>query len=127
MKKILMCVLCLLGSATLFAQTPYKAFCTLRAYPGSKFGTVKEITIDYGQENLRGNRFVNEKGEDLEFETMTAVANYMGRAGWELVTIQTDSATLLVEWIMTKEVTSEAQITEGFLTRQLFEENRRRR
>ncbi len=125
MKKIILTAICILGCTAIFAQQPYQAFCTLYAFKGSEWNAVTKIRVDYGQPDQRNNRLVNEYGEDLKFETMAAAANHLGKAGWKLVSTELDNG--VVSWIMTKEVTSDSQITEGFLTRQLFEENRRRR
>lgn len=60
---------------------------------------------------------------------MLAALNYMAQFGWELVTTDTkyerntlthNLDTVISVWILTKTVTSEAEITEGFMTRNML-------
>lgn len=88
--------------------------------PGNIVGNVE---IDYGQTSRRKSYLTDTTGKRIEFESMVAAMNYMAGYGWSLhdsyTTIKRmpiDNRQLdrvVVVWILKKEVTSSAEITEG--------------
>lgn len=126
MKKLF--TLLMLASCTLLnAQEPYKVFCELLG--ANKFMSNKVVvTIDFGQKTKfwTGNAkqyLVDENGEKLEFNSMVDAMNYMGKRNWkfEQAYVVTYSGQNVYHWLLSKEVTSDEQIQEGFMTKEQYE------
>ncbi len=82
------------------------------------------MSIDYGQEDLKGNQFVDENGKEVKFRTMVSAANFMSKLGWKLEQVynrydQIDDSPIII-WVLSKEVNSDAEITNGFQTKQMY-------
>lgn len=126
MKKLF--TLLMLASCTLVnAQEPYKVFCELLG-TGKFMSNKVSVTIDFGQKTKfwSGNAkqyLVNENGTRLEFNSMVDAMNYMGKRNWkfEQAYVVTTSSQNVYHWLLSKEVTDDEQIKEGFLTREQFE------
>lgn len=125
MKRLFTIIVALAISGICYASEPYTAYCTIRgeesmSNPGNLVGNVE---IDYGQSAKRKSYLTDSTGKRLEFESMVAAMNYMAGYGWSLhdsyTTIKRmpiDNRQLdrvVVVWILKKEVTSSAEITEG--------------
>lgn len=121
MKRLFTLTVALLSLTTLFAQQPYKVYCTLMARQ-SEISTlaISRITIDYGQEELTKNYLADINGKAEQFTTITAVANRLAKYGWEFEDSYTIGDDRCV-WIMSKIVTDDSQITEGITTRWILE------
>lgn len=131
MRRFTALLIALLSVAILHAEQPHKVYCTIT---GSNMatavnGNVGRVKVDYGQERNYKDYLVDENGEHIYFESMLAALNYMAQFGWELVTTDTkyerntltpNLDTVISVWILTKTVTSEAEITEGFMTRNML-------
>ncbi|MEG1006728.1 hypothetical protein [Bacteroides sp.] len=109
---------------TLLAQTPYKAYCSLIGDENSLKKGIVSMSIDYGQEDLKGNQFVDENGKEVKFRTMVSAANFMSKLGWKLEQVynrydQIDNSPIII-WVLSKEVNSDAEITNGFQTKQMY-------
>lgn len=125
MKRLFTIIVALAVSGICYASEPYTAYCTIRgeesmSNPGNIVGNVE---IDYGQTSRRKSYLTDTTGKRIEFESMVAAMNYMAGYGWSLhdsyTTIKRmpiDNRQLdrvVVVWILKKEVTSSAEITEG--------------
>lgn len=125
MKRLFTIIVALAISGICYASEPYTAYCTIRgeesmSNPGNIVGNVE---IDYGQTSRRKSYLTDTTGKRIEFESMVAAMNYMAGYGWSLhdsyTTIKRmpiDNRQLdrvVVVWILKKEVTSSAEITEG--------------
>lgn len=126
MKKLFS--LLLLASCTLVnAQEPYKVFCELLG--SGKFMSNKvTVTVDFGQKTKfwTGNAkqyLVDENGEKLEFNSMVDAMNYMGKRNWvlEQAYVVTTNNQNVYHWLLSKKVTSDEQIKEGFMTKEEFD------
>lgn len=109
---------------TLLAQTPYKAYCSLIGDENSLKKGIVSMSIDYGQEDLKGNQFVDENGKEVKFRTMVSAANFMSKLGWKLEQVynrydKIDDSPIII-WVLSKEVNSDAEITNGFQTKQMY-------
>jgi len=109
---------------TLLAQTPYKAYCSLIGDENSLKKGIVSMSIDYGQEDLKGNQFVDENRKEVKFRTMVSAANFMSKLGWKLEQVynrydQIDDSPIII-WVLSKEVNSDAEITNGFQTKQMY-------
>ena len=132
MKKIFVLVVGIfLLCATAYAQErvnngePYKVYCEIIGQSHSLSNKV-DVELDFGQASAfwTGDRSLyDENGKKIKFNSMLDAANYMGRRGWDLeiaypvVSISGgDSGSPEYHWVMSKMVTTEAQITEGLMT-----------
>ena len=131
MKRLFTIIMALAISGICYASEPYTAYCTIRgeesmSNPGNIVGNVE---IDYGQTSRRKSYLTDSTGKRIEFESMVAAMNYMAGYGWSLhdsyTTIKRmplDNRQLdriVVVWILKKEVTSSAEITEGLVSSSL--------
>jgi len=131
MKRLFTIIVALAISGICYASEPYTAYCTIRgeesmSNPGNIVGNVE---IDYGQTSRRKSYLTDSTGKRLEFESMVAAMNYMAGYGWSLhdsyTTIKRmpiDNRQLdriVVVWILKKEVTTSAEITEGLASSSL--------
>lgn len=131
MKRLFTIIVALAISGICYASEPYTAYCTIRgeesmSNPGNLVGNVE---IDYGQSAKRKSYLTDSTGKRLEFESMVAAMNYMAGYGWSLhdsyTTIKRmpiDNRQLdriVVVWILKKEVTTSAEITEGLASSSL--------
>ncbi|MBQ8774413.1 MAG: hypothetical protein IJZ50_01005 [Alistipes sp.] len=131
MKRLFTIIVALAISGICYASEPYTAYCTIRgeesmSNPGNLIGNVE---IDYGQSAKRKSYLTDSTGKRLEFESMVAAMNYMAGYGWSLhdsyTTIKRmpiDNRQLdriVVVWILKKEVTTSAEITEGLASSSL--------
>lgn len=119
MKRLITLLLAIFCIATLQAQSPKRAYCTIR---GSETGSVAgRLHVDYGQDDNRLNWLVDKNGNSIHFKTLVQALNYLTDYGWELDEVQNsyDNPTY---WILVKEVNSEAEITEGIYTRRMYKD-----
>lgn len=127
MKRPILLLLLLFTISTLAADEPRRVYCALSARHSSTSTTaISRVEVDYGQGRLTKNYLVDEYGNAIECHSITAIANMFARLGWEFedsyVVGEENSRAV---WIMSKMVTSDSEITEGFTTRQMFENERR--
>ncbi|HBO07352.1 hypothetical protein [Bacteroides sp.] len=109
----------------LFAQTPYKTYCNLIGDENSLKKGVVSVRIDYGQDDLKDNKFVDENGKEIKFHTMVSAMNFMSKLGWQLEQVynridQVDGSPMII-WVLSKEITSEEEITKGFQTKRMYD------
>lgn len=124
-KRVILTFVAMLCVGVLSAQEPYKVFCAISGTSYSNKFT-NRIKLDYGQENTSHSWLVDEQGKELKLKSVSAVANYLAKRGWEFE----DSSTWGEEggrmvWIMSKMVTDDSQITEGFTTAQMYQDRKR--
>lgn len=108
-----------------FAQTPYKTYCNLIGDENSLKKGVVSVRIDYGQDDLKDNKFVDENGKEIKFHTMVSAMNFMSKLGWQLEQVynridQVDGSPMII-WVLSKEITSEEEITKGFQTKRMYD------
>ena len=109
----------------LFAQTPYKTYCNLIGDENSLKKGVVSVRIDYGQDDLKDNKFVDENGKEIKFRTLVSAMNFMSKLGWQLEQVynridQVDGSPMII-WVLSKEITSEEEITKGFQTKRMYD------
>lgn len=102
----------LLGVAAM-AQQPKRVYCAIW---GSKTSTVDaRVYIDYGQGDEKHNWLVDERGNTKKYNSLIQVLNELSEHGWQLEECYTGPT----RWILSKEVISDEQITEGIYTRKM--------
>lgn len=126
MIKFVLALATMLCVGALSAQEPYKVFCTISGTSYLKTASSR-IELNYGQENTHRSWLVDENGKELELKSVPAVANYLSKLGWEFENSDTwgeDSRHYV--WIMSKMVTNDSQITEGFTTALMYQESEKK-
>jgi hypothetical protein len=116
------------NSSKIYAQEKHKVYCSIIGNEHELKNGVVNITIDYGQDDLNKNYLVDEQGNRLKFRTMISAMNYMSKLGWNLeeTSHSTDKLLggLISVWVLSKDVYSDDEITQGFQTMLMFEQNR---
>lgn len=125
MNKFLLAAFLSFVGIVLFAQTPYKTYCNLIGDENSLKKGVVSVRIDYGQDDLKDNKFVDENGKEIKFRTMVSAMNFMSKLGWQLEQVynridQVDGSPMII-WVLSKEITSEGEITKGFQTKRMYD------
>lgn len=130
MKKCLFLMLMFISMSTM-AQKPYKVFCELLG-TGKLFSNKVTVTVDFGQETSfwlgASNQYlVDDNGKAIKFNSMVDAMNYMGKRGWEfeqayVVTIGNQN---VYHWLLSKEVTQDEAVNDGFNTRKAFKEKQK--
>lgn len=110
----------------LLAQDKYKVYCSLIGDENSLKKGIVSVRIDYGQSDLKDNKFVDENGKEIKFRTMVAAMNFMSKLGWNLEQVynrydKIDGSPIII-WVLSKEVFSDEEITDGFQTEKMFKE-----
>lgn len=123
MKKILLILILFVG-IIVDAQEPYKVYVELVGIQKGLFSEKVTITVDFGQEvsfwkRGRDNKIVDENGKDIVFNTMVDAMNFMGKRGWQFVQayVVTEGNSNVYHWLLSKVVTSDDQIKDGFNVR----------
>lgn len=67
-------------------------------------------------------KFVDENGEDIEFNSMVDAANYMVERGWNFQQAFSSvySSKLIIHWIFYKDATSFEEARKGIITKQEY-------
>ena len=127
MKGIFTIVAALMMVASLAAQKPYTAYCSMSGGSYSQ--------VDYGQESLVKNTLVDEDGRPIYFNSVVGMLNYMSERGWEfiapLTTVESSDVfgefevSSSTKWLFKKEVTSPEEVTEGLMTRLRYQQMER--
>ncbi len=93
MKKIPLLIVCLLASASAFAQiyvegvklSPDNTGQYLEVDPQYKTDGACTFSVDYGQSGPKEDFISDENGKQVEFRSLVAGLNYFYNQGWELV------------------------------------------
>ena len=113
MKKLLSSLALFLLCFSLSAQS-YKAYCEL--VPSEQFNREADINvfIDFGQKTEGRLPQIADKdsGEGIVFNSAVSALNFMSKLGWKLEYVYEKASR--VKYVLSKEVTDDNQITEGF-------------
>ncbi len=128
MKKLTTLIFAMVLSLAAMAEQPHKVYCEV--WGTSTTNIIGYLYIDYGQEDRHRNWLVDDNGKGIYFDTMIQALNYMAKRGWELEAAYDTqrSKTMFDETkieskhslILSKMVTSDDEITEGFCTRSMY-------
>ncbi len=116
----------LFASSFAMSQKPYKVFCELLG-TGKLMSTKVIVTVDFGQKtsiyNTYKQKLVDDNGKSIEFNSMIDAMNYMSKSGWvfEQAYHVGVNGQNVIHWLLSKEVTSDEEIKEGFITKQEFD------
>jgi len=133
MKKTLITLIMfagMLAGVSAFAQTkeqPHKVYCEIISTSRGMFSNKTTVELDFGQYASwwsADRNLVDENGKTIDFNSVLDAVNYMAARGWvfeQMYVVQTftkgDSDTPAYHWIMSKEVSDQAEIMEGLQTR----------
>ena len=133
MKRIIFALMVfagMLSGASAFAQTkeqPHKVYCEIISTSRGMFSNKTTVELDFGQYASwwsADRNLVDENGKTIDFNSVLDAVNYMAARGWvfeQMYVVQTftkgDSDTPAYHWIMSKEVSDQAEIMEGLKTR----------
>ena len=128
MNRLLLASFLIFVSVSLFAQKPYKAYCNLIGDENSLKKGIVSVRIDFGQKDLKDNKFVDENGKEIKFRTMVSAMNFMSKLGWQLEQVynrydQRDGSPIII-WVLSKEVDSDNEITKGFQTKLMYDKSK---
>ena len=106
----------------------YKAYCNLIGDENSLKKGIVSVRIDFGQKDLKDNKFVDENGKEIKFRTMVSAMNFMSKLGWQLEQVynrydQIDGSPIII-WVLSKEVDSDNEITKGFQTKLMYDKSK---
>lgn len=125
MKKLILLCAALFTVAALSAQQ--KVYCQITKTNDGKglFSNTISVSIDYGQAvtAFSDDRLVDEKGQNIVFNSMVDAMNYMATLGWEFEQAYTTvssgddgKVSSKVYWILSKEVEAGEDATEGVMS-----------
>lgn len=110
------------------AQQRY--YCEVKGIEQS-FKSGLKIIFDFGTEtsyNMWGDlssklKFVDEKGNEIDFNSMVDAANYMVKRGWVFQQAYSSSygGSSVIHWIFFKDAETMEQAKEGILTKEEFQ------
>ena len=125
MRRLITLLLAILSVATLYAQEPTTVYCSIAGsqLTGRANGYIGPVELNLGNNTKSTIYLRDENGKRINFDTMIQALNYMSARGWRLVSTYTLYSPSLIEnsnldediivMILSKEVTSTEQITEG--------------
>lgn len=132
MRKILFLFASLLIFFSVNAQEKHETYCEIVG-TGNFVGTKVKIEIDFGQKNnfWRGYNekfLVDEQGDKISFNSMVDAMNFMAKLGWKfkqayVVTEPGTPKQNVYHFLLSKNIISEEEITEGFKVLGDYKEN----
>lgn len=88
------------------------------------FGESQVYSVWSGVKNKQ--KLVDEKGEDINFNSMVDAANYMSEKGWNFQQAYTSlyAGNVILHWIFYKEADSQEEARKGILTRETYRQSK---
>lgn len=133
MKRITLLLMVLLMALTLFAQT-HRYYCEVKGIEKELTSGLK-IIMDFGNTtsyNVWGDlssklKFVDEKGEAINFNSMVDAANYMVGKGWQFQQAYSSAygGSSIIHWIFYKDAESFEKAREGIMTKDEYKKLRK--
>ena len=128
MKKILTIIILAMMALASNAQTT-KYLCEIKGIEKDLSSGLK-IVFDFGNHptysvwgGLKGKqKLVDEKGEEIPFNSMVDAGNFLARKGWNFLQAYTSvyGGNAIVHWIFYKEADSPEKALEGIMTKEAF-------
>lgn len=124
--------LCLIAfTGYVYAQQRY--YCEVKGIE-KDFSSGLKIIFDFGANasyNMWGNlsnklKFVDEKGEEIKFNSMVDAANYMVQRGWIFQQAYSSiyGESPVIHWIFFKDAENMEKAKEGILTKEEYQKNK---
>lgn len=89
------------------------------------------VQVDFGQNPYTNSNLVDENGKKITFNSMIDAMNYMGNSGWEFESAYVithgsgTSAQNVYHWLLSKYVSNDENISDGFTTKHQFKDMQR--
>ena len=107
-------------------EKSYKVYCEIISEMRNIFSNKTTVELDFGQYAgffSSDREIVDENGKTITFNSVLDAVNYMAKRGWvfeQMYIVQRfnkgDSETPAYHWILSKDVTDDAQILDGLST-----------
>lgn len=133
MKKIALVLVMLLATVTSFAQSR-RYLCEVKGMEKTWTSGLKLI-FDFGDAPIYDSwnglknkqKFVDEKGKEMEFNSMVDAGNYMVSKGWTFLQAYTTvyGGNPIIHWIFYKDAESPEKAIEGIMTKEMFEKSKK--
>lgn len=125
MKRVTLIFILVISSITILAQTK-KYYCEVKGIEKELKSGLK-IVFDFGNNPVYSawgglkckQKIVDERGEEIPFNSMVDAGNYMSEKGWTFIQAYTSiyGSQAIVHWIFYKEATSPDEAVKGIMTR----------
>lgn len=110
-----------------------KYYCEIKGTSKAVSAGLK-IVFDFGESQVYSvwsgvkskQKLVDEKGEDINFNSMVDAANYMSENGWNFQQAYTSlyAGNVILHWIFYKEADSQEEARKGILTRETYRQSK---
>jgi hypothetical protein len=123
MKRVILSAIAILFALCVNAQE--RVFCEIVEVKSSKKSV--KVTIDFGQKRAKNEKhqsLVDEKGNNIKFNSKIDALNYMHSLGWEFLQAYTEvggsdgDTHSQIHWLLYKDVQSEENPFEGITTKE---------
>lgn len=125
MNKLILVILTMILPISIYAQSK-KYYCEVKGVEKALTSGLK-IVFDFGNNPVYSawgglkskQKLVDEKGEEIPFNSMVDAGNYLSDKGWTFVQAYTSvyGSQAIVHWIFVKEATSPEEAVKGIMTK----------
>ena len=125
MNKLILVILTMILPISIYAQSK-KYYCEVKGVEKELTAGLK-IVFDFGNNPVYSawgglkskQKLVDEKGEEIPFNSMVDAGNYLSDKGWTFVQAYTSvyGSQAIVHWIFVKEATSPEEAVKGIMTK----------
>lgn len=133
MKRTALFFLMIVSSITMLAQNK-KYYCEVKGIE-KELSSGLNIVFDFGNNPVYSvwsglkskQKLVDEKGEEILFNSMVDAGNYMSDKGWTFIQAYTSvySSQAIVHWIFYKEALSPNEAIKGIMTKDAYNKARK--
>ena len=125
MNKLILVILTMILPISIYAQSK-KYYCEVKGVEKELTAGLK-IVFDFGNNPVYSawgglkskQKLVDEKGDEIPFNSMVDAGNYLSDKGWTFLQAYTSvyGSQAIVHWIFTKEADSPEDATKGIMTK----------
>ncbi len=133
MNKLLLVTLTMILPISIYAQSK-KYYCEIKGVE-KELAVGLKIVFDFGSNPIYSawgglkskQKLVDEKGEEIPFNSMVDAGNYLSDKGWTFVQAYTSVYGLhaIVHWIFTKEAKSPEEAIKGIMTKDEYNKQKK--
>ena len=133
MNKLILVILTMILPISIYAQSK-KYYCEVKGVEKELTAGLK-IVFDFGNNPVYSawgglkskQKLVDEKGEEIPFNSMVDAGNYLSDKGWTFLQAYTSvyGSQAIVHWIFVKEATSPEEAVKGIMTKDDYNKQKR--
>ena len=133
MNKLILVILTMILPISIYAQSK-KYYCEVKGVEKELTAGLK-IVFDFGNNPVYSawgglkskQKLVDEKGDEIPFNSMVDAGNYLSDKGWTFLQAYTSvyGSQAIVHWIFTKEADSPEDATKGIMTKDDYKKNKK--